>query len=116
MNNSEVTIYHKTTVNHGTEVWTRYNYSKSFFIGGKGANTNKGYENANDVSVRLYYKDIEDLNIENFAIGDIIVQGNITLDITSQTSLSNYLTYNITAIQDNTTGSDDVRHIHINGK
>lgn len=115
MNNGSTTIYHKAIVNHA-EVWTKYNYDKSFIIGGKGANTNKGYENANDVSLRLYYKDIPSLDFGNFAIGDIIVQGTITLNITKQSDLNNYLTYNITALQNNITGNNNVKHIHISGK
>lgn len=54
--NTELTVYHKT-FNQTTrlEEWTRYNYSKVWWFGGKGANINKGYENANDVDVRIPY-------------------------------------------------------------
>lgn len=67
--NSELTIYHKT-FNQTTrlEEWVRYNYSKVWWFGGKGANINKGYENANDVDVRIPYNLNENANISNFAI------------------------------------------------
>lgn len=114
--NGKVTIYHLSSKVKNVETWTRYNYDEVFIIGGKGASTNKGYDKANDISVRLWYKDISDLNISNFAIGDIMVPSHIEKDITMQSELKDYLTYNITAIQDNITGSDDVKHIHISGK
>ena len=36
----------------------------------------QGYDNANDVQVRIPYQKNKNLNINNFAIGDIIVEGN----------------------------------------
>lgn len=115
MNNTSVTIYHNEVTNH-EDKWVRYNYPIAWMIGGKGSNTNRGYENANDVDVRIYYKDNSSLNINNFSIGDIIVEGNIDTNITKQQDLSSYLTYNITAIQDNKTGTNQIKHIHISGK
>ena len=52
--NSSLTIYHHTIVEH-SDVWIRHNYSKVWFFGGKGAGINKGYDNANDVEVRIPY-------------------------------------------------------------
>lgn len=67
--NTELTVYHKT-FNQTTrlEEWTRYNYSKAWWFGGKGANINKGYENANDVDVRIPYNLNTNADITNFAI------------------------------------------------
>lgn len=67
--NTELTVYHKT-FNQTTrlEEWTRYNYSKVWWFGGKGANINKGYENANDVDVRIPYNLNTNADITNFAI------------------------------------------------
>lgn len=67
--NTELTVYHKT-FNQTTrlEEWTRYNYSKVWWFGGKGANINKGYENANDVDIRIPYDLNENADITNFAI------------------------------------------------
>ena len=112
--NSSLTIYHKgydkTT---RLETWTRYNYSKVWFFGGKGASINKGYDNANDVEIRIPYDENNNLNINNFAIGDIIVQGTLETNINTQEDLSSYQIYNITSIKNNTFGT---QHIHIGGK
>ena len=68
--NNSLTIYHKT-LNTTTklEQWTRYNYDKVWYFGGKGAGINKGYVNANDVQIRIPYDDNSNLNISNFKIG-----------------------------------------------
>lgn len=112
--NSKVTIYHKgfNTKTHD-ETWTRYNY-ESWFFGGKGASINKGYDNANDVEIRIPYAKNSTLNIDNFSIGDIIVQGNLETNITTQEDLDGYLIYNITSIKNNNFGKN--QHIHLGGK
>jgi len=112
--NSSVTIYHKgfdTTTK--LETWTRYNYDKVWFFGGKGAGINKGYDNANDVQVRIPYNQ-NTVDINDFAIGDIIVQGTLNQDIQTQEDLSNYLIYNITSINNNNFGNS--QHIHLGGR
>lgn len=113
--NNGLTIYHKS-LDEDTrlEKWTRYNYNNAWFFGGKGAGLRKGYDNANDVEIRLPYDSNNNLNINNFAIGDIIVQGTLSLNINTQNDLSDYLTYNITSINDNKFGNN--QHIHIGGK
>ena len=113
--NSELTLYHKSLDPiTRKEVWTRYNYSKVWWFGGRGASTNKGYDNANDVQIRIPYNQNSNLSISNFAIGDIVVQGNLETNITRQQDLSSYQVYNITSINDNTFGSEP--HIHLSGK
>ena len=113
--NSSVTIYHKGfDESTRLETWTRHNYENVWFFGGKGANIDKGYDNANDVEIRLPYSKNEDLDISNFAIGDIIVQGTLTDDIATQQDLQDKLIYNITSIKNNNFGNN--RHIHIGGK
>ena len=113
--NSSLTIYHKDGLDVAThlEMWTRYNYDNVWFFGGKGAGISKGYDNANDVEIRLPY-DSNNLDINNFAIGDIIVQGTIETDIETQQDLKDYLTYNITSINNNNFGYN--QHIHLGGK
>ena len=113
--NSSVTIYHMNGLDETThlETWQRFNYENVWFFGGKGASIDKGYDQANDVEIRLPYNKNEGLNANNFAIGDIIVQGNLNLDITTREDLSNYLIYNITSIKDNNFGT---KHIHIGGR
>lgn len=113
--NASLTHYHKT-LDETTrlEKWIRYNYDNVWFFGGKGSSINKGYENANDCNVRIWYEKNDNLNIANFSIGDIIVKGTIDTDITTQQDLNNYEIYNITSINDNNFGIN--RHIHLGGK
>ena len=112
--NSSLTIYHKgfDTTNK-LETWTRHNYDKVWFFGGKGASLNKGYDNANNVQVRIPYNQNIGLDVNNFAIGDIIVQGTIKTDITTQQDLKDYLIYNVTSINNNNFGNN--KHIHLGG-
>ena len=112
--NASLTHYHKT-LDETTrlEKWIRYNYENVWWFGGKGSSINKGYENANDVNARIPY-DKNDIDINNLAIGDIIVKGTIDTDITTQQNLNNYEVYNITSINDNNFGIN--RHIHLGGK
>ena len=112
--NASLTHYHKT-LDETTrlEKWIRYNYENVWWFGGKGSSINKGYENANDVNVRIPY-DKNDIDIGNLAIGDIIVKGTLETDITTQQDLKNYEVYNITSINDNNFGIN--KHIHLGGK
>lgn len=112
--NASLTHYHKT-LDETTrlEKWIRYNYENVWWFGGKGSSINKGYENANDVNVRIPY-DKNDIDISNLAIGDIIVKGTLDTDITTQQDLKNYEVYNITSINDNNFGID--KHIYLGGK
>ena len=114
--NSSLTVYHKDGLDIAThlEKWTRYNYDNVWFFGGKGAGINKGYDNANDVQIRIPYGQNNGLNIGNFAIGDIVVQGTLDFNINTQQDLENYLIYNITSINDNNFGNN--QHIHLGGK
>lgn len=113
--NSKLTIYHQDGLDVAThlEKWRRFNYDNVWFFGGKGASLNKGYDNANDVEIRLPYN-LNELDINNFSIGDIIVQGELTQDIATQQDLKNYQVYNITSIKNNNFGNS--KHIHIGGK
>jgi len=112
--NSGVTIYHKILDEETRlEKWVRYNYDNVWFFGGKGAGMFKGYENTNNVELRLFYANNPNMNINNFAIGDIIVQGIIETNIDTQEDLSSYTIYNITSINNNNFGNN--QHIHIGG-
>lgn len=113
--NSRLTIYHKGFDEETMlDTWERFNYKNVWFFGGKGASLNKGYENANDVNVRIPYGQNDGLDVRNFSIGDIVVQGTLNLDITTQQDLSDYDTYNITNIINNDFGNS--KHIHLGGK
>lgn len=112
--NSSLTIYHKV-FDEATrlEKWIRFNYSKVWFYGGKGAGINKGYDNANNVDIRIPY-DYNDIDIANIKIGDILVKGTLDKDIIAQQDLINYDVFNITSINDNNFGNNP--HIRIGGK
>ena len=113
--NSSLTIYHKGLDEETRlETWTRFNYDNVWFFGGKGAGIRKGYQDANDVEIRIWYDLNDNLDVSNFAIGDIIVQGTLDLDIAEQNDLKDYLIYNITSINDNNFGYN--QHVHIGGK
>ncbi len=114
--NSSLTIYHKNGLDVSThfEKWQRFNYENIWFFGGKGTGVYKGYDNANDVEIRIPYNQNSNLDINNFAIGDIIVQGTLDFDIEKQQDLKNYLIYNITSINNNNFGRN--QHIHLGGK
>lgn len=113
--NSDMTLYHKVLdTETRLEKWERYYIEKVWWYGGKGANTQTGYENANDVQIRIPYDMNENLNIANFNIGDIVCKGNIGKTITSQSELNVVEFYNITAISNNTFGNN--QHIHLGGK
>ena len=113
ISNSDVTIYHKSIdVATRLEKWTRYNYSNIWLFGSVGASINEGYNDTNSVEIRIPIT--ESVDILHFSIGDIIVQGSLTTDITTQQDLLGYQTYNITNIKNNTFGSQP--HIHISGR
>lgn len=113
LTNNSCTIYHKTIIDRENK-WIRYNYKNVWLFGGKGAGINKGYENANDINVRIPYEMNKDLNIANFSIGDIICIGTIEKDIKSQSELNGIEFYNITSITNNTFGNN--KHIHLGDK
>lgn len=113
--NASVTIYHMSGLDETThfETWTRYNYAHAWVFKSQGASINKGYDNANNVEIRLPYSKNDNLNVSNFAKGDIIVEGTLDFNINTQQDLSNYEIYNITNIKNNDFGSEP--HIHIGG-
>lgn len=119
--NSSITIYHYDgldVVNH-FEKWKRINYGTKeentvWFHGGKGAGINKGYENANDFTCRIWYEKNPKLCISDFAIGDIVVNDALDFDIQTQQDLKDYLVYNIQSITDEKNGLS--QHIYIGGK
>lgn len=109
--NSSLTVYHKVEVDHDYK-WVRYFYKNIWWFGGKGTSTNKGYDNANDVQIRMFYDLNPNLDYNNFEIGDILVQGEYK-DITSEEDIQSEY-YNITSLNNNVFGNN--KHIHISGK
>lgn len=112
--NSSLTIYHKYFDKVSkVDKWKRQEVKNIWWYGGKGANYNKGLENANEVKIRIP-KDINDLSDLEVEIGDILVKDIIDKEISIQSDLKDYETYNVTSIIDNDHGIN--KHIHIEGK
>ena len=112
--NSSLTVYHKVVRNH-EDTWEKRFYKNIWWFGGKGSSLNKGYENANDVQIRIPYDLNSSLDYNNFGIGDILVQGEYE-DIVSENDLKdlNIPYYNITSLNNNVFGNN--KHIHVSGK
>jgi len=108
--NKIITYYHKTLDKDKLPVWNRYIFNKVWIFGGKGSSLNKGYENANNVNVRIPIEYIKSKDI--FAIGDIIAIGK-RADISKQSDLEGTEFYNVTSINVNDFGYN--QHIHLGG-
>lgn len=112
--NGEVTVYHKGfDPETRLETWTRYNYDNIWWFGGRNSSLDIGFENANDVKVTIWYN-LNNVNIANFSIGDMLVKGHLTDNITKKSDLANYDVYGITSKKDNNFGS--FPHIKLGGK
>lgn len=109
--NSSLTVYHKIEIDHDYK-WASHFYKNIWWFGGKGSSTNKGYDNANDVQIRIPYDLNPNLDYNNFGIGDILVQGEHK-DITSEQEIQGEY-YNITSLNNNIFGNN--KHIHVSGK
>lgn len=57
--NNSITYYRKSLNENKLPVWKRYIFPKVWCFGGKGSRINKGYENANDVNVRIPQKQLD---------------------------------------------------------
>lgn len=109
--NKTISYYHKTLDENKLEQWTKTVFDDVWAFGGKGSSINKGYENANDVNVRIPMEYVNDTSI--FAIGDIIAIGNQP-DIERQSDLKGIEYYNVTSININDFGHNP--HVHLGGK
>ena len=114
--NGSITIYHDEGYDASTHLqkWKRYNYDNAWFFDRTEATENKGYDSADKVEVRLPYSKNSNLNIANFAIGDIIIKGTISQEITKQQDLAGKKLYNITSITHADFGRNP--HIYLGGK
>ena len=114
LTNSSLTVYHKVVKNR-EDTWEKHFYKNIWWFGGEGSSLNKGYENANDVQIRIPYDLNPNLDYNNFGIEDILVQGEYE-DIVSENDLKdlNIPYYNITSLNNNVFGNN--KHIHVSGK
>ena len=110
--NKSITYYHKRlNETSKLEEWERFFFSNVWAFGGKGSSVNKGYENANDVDIRIPMEYVKDRSI--FKVGDIVVIGEYG-NISKQSDLSNTEFYNIKSININDFGNNP--HVHLGGK
>ena len=72
---------------------------------------NKGYDNSNDLNVRIPMEYVKDVNM--FDIGDIVALGE-NPDISRQSDLEGIEFYNVTKINVNDFGNNP--HIHLGGQ
>ena len=105
--------YYKKVFNPITklEEWQKYYFDNVWKFAGKGSSINNGYENSNNINIRIPMHYVTDATI--FAIGDIIAIGK-QADITKQEDLQGKEFYNVTAININEFGNNP--HIHLGGK
>jgi len=110
--NNNITYYIKRLdENTKLEKWQMLYIKDVWVYGGKGSSINKGYENANNVDVRIPIERVKDTSI--FHIGDIIAIGK-QRPITKQSDLNGIEFYNVTSINVNKFGNNP--HIHLGGK
>lgn len=112
LSNNTMTYYHKT-LNTETrlENWNRYLFENVWAFGSNNASVNVGYENSNNVEVRIPIELVEDTSI--FQLGDIISIGN-NAEILTQDELVGKEFYNVTSIKINNFGSTP--HVHLGGR
>lgn len=110
--NKDITYYSKS-VNEETrlEEWNRVVFKDVWVFGGKGSNINAGYENANDVNVRIPIDRVQDTSI--FKVKDIIAIGEQDA-ISKQSDLNGKEYYNVTSITVNDFGNNP--HVHLGGR
>lgn len=109
--NKTITYYSKGLDNTKLETWTKTIFSSAWVYQTKGSIQNAGYENANEVEIRIPIKYVKDTSI--FKVGDIIAIGKQS-DITKQSDLNGIEFYNVTSVNINDFGSQP--HIHLGGK
>ena len=109
--NKTITYYHKK-INTATrlEEWERTIFTNAWVFETKGSNVSQGYENANNVVVRIPIKFVKDKTI--FNIGDIVAIGK-QKDIIKQSDLKDVSFFNITSININEYGNNP--HVHLGG-
>lgn len=109
--NKPITYYKKGLDANKLEKWTKYVFNKVWIFSGKGSHINKGYENANDMDVRIPIQYVRDKSL--FHIGDIVAVG-IQGDIEKKQDLQGKEFYSITSVNINDFGNNP--HVHLGGK
>ena len=113
---TDITIYHKILGLGKNPDTFKINHLKNVsWQGGDGASVNKGYEKANDIKLRIFKKDNQDVFELPFSIGDFIVLGITDQEISKQSDIKDK-TYNITTIIPHKRGTITTQHIEIGAK
>lgn len=114
--NTNMTLYHKRfNPKKRLDEWDKYSIENVMWQGGKGASINKGYVQANDISIYIPYEQNKELEKVPFSIGDIVVKGISEVEITKQSDLK-VDNFNITTLIDNNFGSDCMKHFYLGAK
>lgn len=108
--NNIITYYHKVPTEDKLYKWDKTIFEKVWLFARKGSSINKGYENSNDVNVRIPIEYVKDTT---FSIGDIIAVGK-QADIQKQSDLEGVEFYNVTSVTINDFGNNP--HVHLGGK
>jgi len=109
--NKAITYYHKGLDENKLEIWKKYVFLNVWVFAGKGSYINKGYENANDMDIRIPMHYVKDKSI--FTLDDIVAIG-IQPDINKQSDLKDKEFYNVTSVNINDFGNNP--HIHLGGR
>lgn len=109
--NNVITYYHKGLNEQRLETWVKYVFKDVWAFGGKGSSINKGYDNANNINIRIPMKYVTDTSI--FNIEDIVAIGEQPA-ITKQSDLNGKEFYNIRSVNINNFGNNP--HVHLGGK
>lgn len=118
--NTDITIFHREIDDStGIYVYKKIYYEFVNWQGGLGASINKGYEQANDVTMWIPKEEngIEDVNKFDFIIGDFVCKGKIEEQINKESDLKKYAqVFNIKTIIPQDLGDDEMQHIQIGAK
>lgn len=113
--NTDITIYHHT-LDEETKgyIWNREYISAVMWQDSQGSTFNQGFTEANSVSVFIPIKQAAGVEL---GIGDIIVRGNLDLEIKSQKDIpDDSRSFNIKVIKNRDFGSSFMQHIEIVGE
>lgn len=109
--NNIITYYHKGYDENRLTIWERFVFEDVWVFGRTGSSINEGYQNNNNVDVRIPIEKVEDCKL--FKLGDIIAIGK-QKPITKQSDLEGIEFYNVTNVNVNNFGN--FPHIHLGGR
>lgn len=111
---TDITVFHLTYDEEQNEEYVATYFSNVSWQGGIGASLNKGFIESNDVDIRIFHKDNQDLDNKKIYVGDIVARGIITKKIKTKSELEE--AFNVTSIIPHKRGSIATNHIYIGAK